>query len=249
MKISFMFERCIAVGVLIMLWASAVLANISVVLYDNFDDGTYNGWSVTYSPHPAYPTYSTYPPDIVSSPQGYALRGISSGYHSNPASTFISTPFNVSNVGPLTLEMRAKSGPDWPNSIELVLFSGQDFYRVRDHGEANKQAVFGTYVNSIEYNYLHSIGDRAYEWHDFALSRDSAGWWSLKIDGTAEVADFYQDTQLTSFDFIGIQLLRNQSEIEWVRVSAEVVPVPGALLLGTVGLGVSSLLCRRHRRS
>jgi len=35
-----------------------------------------------------------------------------------------------------------------------------------------------------------------------------------------EEPDFYQDSQLTSFDEIGIVPLRNQSEIEWVRISA-----------------------------
>jgi len=67
-----------------------------------------------------------------------------------------------------------------------------------------------------------SIGNLAYEWHDFAWSRDSNGWWSLSIDGQIQAANFYQDNQLTSFDKVGLHILRNQSEIEWVRISGQI---------------------------
>lgn len=61
-------------------------------------------------------------------------------------------------------------------------------------------------------------------WHDFAWTRDVDGWWSLSIDGQEVWHNFCQDNRLTSFDPIGIHVLRNQSEIEWVRISVSEPP-------------------------
>jgi len=65
-------------------------------------------------------------------------------------------------------------------------------------------------------------------WHDFAWCRDADGWWSLSIDGAVVWEDFARDSQLTSFDTISLHILRDQSEIEWVRIST---PTPSYLNL------------------
>jgi hypothetical protein len=130
---------------------------------------------------------------------------------------------SLSNVGELAIEFRAKSGPQWPNQAQLWLVSGKNIYIVHDYGESNKRADWLISVNGqTQYEFNYSIGNLAYEWHDFAWSRDGNGWWSLSIDGQIQAADFYQDNQLTSFDKVGMHIVRNQSEIEWVRISGQI---------------------------
>lgn len=180
------------------------------LFYDDFDDGNYNGWSAT--DRTGAPATA---PDIVSSPEGFSLRGVGSGYSNDPGlNVWLSQPLVISNVGELKIEMRAISGPQWPNTIQVYLCDGDDFYRGFDYGEGNKLARFDSYIDGTEVVNTYSIGDRAYEWHDFAWTRDIDGWWSLSIDGVVEDPDFYQNNELTSFDRVALHILRNQSEVE-----------------------------------
>jgi len=188
----------------------------SVLLFDDFDDGDFNGWSVT---HPATGEPTT-PPDVVSSPEGYSLRGVGSGYSQDPGlNVWLTYPLLISNAGELKMEMRAKSGPQWPNSASLFLPSGHGrLYYVTVSGEAHQYAQFAYAINGDEQLYPHSISASA--WHDLAWTRDADGWWSLSIDSQEVWHNFCQDNRLTSFDRMGIEVLRNQSEIEWVRISS-----------------------------
>ena len=217
------------------------MAYMSELFYDDFDDGNYDGWSLT-NPYSGNPSN---PPVVVFSPEGYSLGGVGSGYGGDGGlNVFITHPLSLNNIGELSIEMRAKSGTQWPNSVTTSLHGEGNWYRGMDYGESNQKADFGSYVNGVEYMYRHPIN--ASPWRDFAWTRDADGWWSLSIDGLVEAANFRQDNQLTSFDRIGIELLRNQSEIEWVRISGNVVPVPGAFLLGSIGVGFVSWLRRRR---
>jgi hypothetical protein len=208
---------CLALVAFILLSPSISWGDWSVLLFDDFDDGNYNGWSAT---HPVSGDPVT-PPDVVSSPEGYSLRGVGSGYSQDPGlNVWLTYPLLISNAGELKIEMRAKSGPQWPNSAQVRLFNGGDYYSFVDYGESNQWAQFHTFINSQNYWYNHSIN--ANVWHDFAWTRDADGWWSLSIDGQVEAPNFHQDNQLTSFEPIGIHVLRNQSEIEWVRISGGV---------------------------
>lgn len=85
------------------------------------------------------------------------------------------------------------------------------------------------------------------DWHDYSWARDADGWWSLSIDDILMSENFYQDNQLTSFTTINLWLTRDQSEIEWVRISGNVVPVPGAFLLGSIGVGFAGWMFRRKK--
>ena len=212
-----------------LVWATLYLvcpgmswASLPVLFYDNFDDGNFDGWS------PTYPTTGdpATPPDVASSPEGYSLRGVGSGYYppDDPGLTvLLSHPVSLNNVGELSIELRAKSGSQWPNQAQVWLVSGNNIYIVHDYGESNKRADWLISVNGhTQYEFNCSIGNLAYEWHDFAWTRDGDGWWSLSIDGLIQAANFYQDNQLTSFDKVGMHIVRNQSEIEWVRISGQI---------------------------
>lgn len=189
---------------------------------DDFNDGNYDGWSPT---HPITGDPAT-PPDVVPSPQGYSLRGIGSGYSPDPGlNVWLTYPLQISNASELKVEMRAKSGPQWPNSAWVVLVSGDDSYSFGDYGEGNQWAQFTPNVGGVSEWYNYSIN--ANVWHDFAWTRDADGWWSLSIDANLVWEDFCRDNRLTSFDRIGVHILRNQSEIEWVRISGVcAIPVP-----------------------
>jgi N-acetylneuraminic acid mutarotase len=206
---------CLTLVAFILLCPSMSCGDWSVLFFDDFDDGNYNGWSVT---HPSSGEPTT-PPDVVSSPEGYSLRGVGSGYSQDPGqNVWLMYPLLISNIGELKIEMRAKSGPEWPNSAWVYLISGADHYAFGDYGEGNQYAEFFIRIDGVSEWYNYSIN--ANVWHDFAWTRDADGWWSLSIDGQVEAPNFHQDNQLTSFEPIGIQVFRNQSEIEWVRISS-----------------------------
>ncbi|MHC4707627.1 MAG: NHL repeat-containing protein, partial [Planctomycetota bacterium] len=192
----------------------------TVVFFDNFDDGGFDGWTAE---QPV--GIPANPPDIVDSPEGKALRGVGSGYSQAPGlNVFLAHPFSVTNVGEMKIEMRAKSGPQWPNQVQVYVVSGSDYYGVRDYGEQGENETADWYC-TLGGEYRKHIGPQAFEWHNFAWTRDTDGWWSLSIDNVVVWDKFVQDTHLTSFDKIGIQLLRNQSEIEWVRISFVIEPI------------------------
>jgi hypothetical protein len=187
-------------------------------VYDNFDDGNYNGWVVTNPPD--VPDVTFIGPDIVTSPEGYALRGIGSGNGADPGLyVFLAKPFVAGKIGPVKLEMRALSGKEVPNAASLSLYSGiLGWYEGSLHGDALQPAQFGVVIPPAAEYFTHPIN--AGVWHDFAWSRSADGWWSLRIDGDEVAHNFHQDSQLTSFSQVGLGLLRDQTQVEWVRVSA-----------------------------
>lgn len=81
----------------------ALRADLTELFYDDFDDGDFIGWSAV---HPVTGNPMT-APDIVTSPQGYSLRGVGSGY-TGASETSLSQDFSVSNVGELEIEVRSK---------------------------------------------------------------------------------------------------------------------------------------------
>ena len=234
-----LFIACLAFALVGSLGSSIAWANLPVVFEDNFDDGNIDGWSGWHPVDGPRPL-----PDVNPSPEGYAVWGVGSGGGSDPGlSVFITHPVSFDATGGLKIEMRAKSGSQSPNVAQLHLWSGYDIYAVYDWGEGNKRADWVAVVDGVEGSYRHSIGNMAYEWHDYAWTRDAAGWWSLSIDeGLVDVPNFYQDSQLNTFDNVSIHVLRDQSAIEWVRISA--IPEPSSLVLL---LTLGTLAIRRRR--
>jgi len=198
-----------------------------ILFYDDFDDGNYDGWTAS---SPIGPVVQT-GPDVVASPEGWALRGVGSGYTDDAGlRCSVTHPLSLSNIGALKFEMRAKSGPQWPNSPAMYLLDGTDYYGGQDYGESNRRMDLYVNISGGNLTYMHGIGNRAYEWHDFAWTRNADGQWSMSVDGVVEAPNVTQNNVLTSFDNLTLHILRNQSEIEWVRISGD--PVTGPALPG-----------------
>jgi len=207
---------------------SRARADLPVLFFDDFDDGNYSGWTVTDIRGAA----DVRAPDVVASPEGYSVRGTGSGYQPD-WSCYLARPISLPNAREISIEVRARSGPAWPNAASACLFDGQDSYQGMVYGESNRKADFLVYVGPGEYVYRHDIGDRAYDWHTYAWTRDSEGWWSLSIDGVVEAADFRQNLEITSLDHVELVLHRDQSEIEWVRISGVAEPTEGWIAFGS----------------
>jgi len=216
------FNIGLVLAVLTLLCPAISWGDWVTVLFDDFDDGDYSGWSVTFpGTHPASP------PDIVPSPEGYSLRGVGSGYSMDPGlHARISKPIALTSAMEIQVEFRAKSGPQWPNVAKVYLFSGEDFYCLFDQGESQQAAFFMTYLHPGPGEYSSFVSITANDWHDFSWIRDTNGWWSLSIDNTEVAHNLLQDDRLLSFDLFGVEVLRNQTEIEWVRVSIPEPAVP-----------------------
>jgi len=190
-------------------------SQFEAVLYDSFDDGDYTGWSTE-----AVLGYSKHPPEVVPSPEGYSLRGTGKGYVPD-WSCVLSRRLDLRNAVEISLEMRARSGPELPNEASVYLISGQDSYKFTDYGEGHKSALLVSQVDYEEDKSEFPIGQEAFQWHTLCWKRNEAGWWSLSIDGDVRAEHLKRDTQLVDFDYIQIQLHRDQSEIEWLRVCAK----------------------------
>ena len=192
-------------------------AGLRVLLFEDFDDGDFDGWFVQ---HPYSPSARSLTPNIVSSPEGYSIRGVGSGYSSSGEAAYLTRRVTMNNIGELVVEMRAKSGPSWPNMATIWLLNGKQWYKTMDYGERSKAAVLQVNLGAGEQDPgRYSIGRRAYEWHTFSWHRDATGWWSFSLDGQVKSKRFWHDTTLDSFNKVTLEVTRKQSEIEWVRIS------------------------------
>ncbi len=100
MKSSGIFKVATLVAILSVLCPTMGLGELSVALYDNFDDGNYDGWTV--GNHCLSPI--VIPPSVVSSPQGSAIAGIW------PQVAAITHGLSVTDAMEVSFEMRATSG-------------------------------------------------------------------------------------------------------------------------------------------
>ncbi|MBU0718553.1 MAG: hypothetical protein KJ749_09920 [Planctomycetes bacterium] len=138
-----------------------------VVLYDDFDDENWDGWSV-YNPYGE--PGDTLTTVLVPSPEGWAVRGVGSGYGS-PEAAYLVHPLALSGVVELSIEMRARSGSSHPTHSTIALFSGADYNAGYDYGEFSL-ARFQVRYDGIESVLLDYSLSAAHDWHDFKWSRD-----------------------------------------------------------------------------
>jgi hypothetical protein len=135
----------------------------------------------------------------------------------------------------------ARSSGSSPNNVNIGLLNGMDYYN--GHAWANTDVHWIKKIGSDFENL--DIGDYTGvgSWHTYAWWRDDNGWWSFSVDGGTEmlVSNFAQDQQLTSFDKVVLDVVRDGSYIDWVKVYT---PEPSSLCLLAVG---ALAVCRRQR--
>ena len=100
------FSKCFKIHLALVVFTLYLCPSLSwgvwtEVFFDNFDDGNYNGWSVIY-PQTGDPAEA---PDVVSSPEGYLIRGVGNGYSGPGLNVYISQPLSISNSSELKIEM------------------------------------------------------------------------------------------------------------------------------------------------
>ena len=184
-------------------------------LFEGFGGGAFADW-VVQDPFTSEATAAA--PDVVASPTDYAVRGTGQGAPPDVENWLVHA-VDMPNVDELVIELRARSGADEANSVSLFLIDGEDAYRFGITGGSEDQTQWGATVARAEQAHEHDLDGRAGEWHDYRWTRDADGWWSLAVDDRVELPNFAQDLQLKCFDTVAVQLCRDQSEIEWLRVS------------------------------
>lgn len=224
------FKMVLLLLAVVCLFQNTCQAQFVEVLYDNFDDGNYDGWSV----FNYISSEAIQPPPMVPSPEGYAVGGLG-GYGS--LICVISQPIDLQDATEICIEVRAKSARRMPCHPTVFLGNGYIYtsnaYYVRDYGEYRPEAQWFWFTHpepgqpQIEEGYwIYPAGGIPYDWHTFKWCRDADGWWSLEIyadDGSPPVvaiANFAQDLQITSFEWVQIVCFGDQSAVEWVRISA-----------------------------
>lgn len=213
---------------------------LQTILYDDFQNGNFSSWTVG-SPNSFSGT--TVAPAVVPSDQDYAIAGVGPA---NPSgSLYIPLAFTSME---LSISFRAKSAAGWPNHADIILYNTQILetngfanYRLMDYGENDRLDLWRN--NGYNETTLYALGGQSHAWHVYTASRDAQGWWSLSIDGQVQYPNVVQDGRWTSFEGICVDVASFGSQIDWVSVQA--VPVPGALLLGALGLSMAGWRLRR----
>lgn len=80
-------------------------------------------------------------------------------------------------------------------------------------------------------------------YHTIGASRDNAGNWTMTFDGNSVGTAF--DSQWIDFSSVYLGINTRGGYITEVNFSTEAIPVPGAVLLGILGLGAAGLKLRK----
>ena len=204
-------------------------------------DGVADGWVVGDDPYHE-PDIPFNIPVLEGSGGDYVVRGVGSG-GTEPVNSWLWHPLPLTDVGAVKFEFRAMTSGYSPNNVNIGLLDGMDYYN--GHVWATDDVHW---IKKIESDYLNlEIDDYEdhNEWHVYAWWRDHDGWWSFSVDG--EVLEgynfdhYYQDMQLTSFDKVALDPVRDGSYIDWVKVYT---PEPATLSL----LALGGMCVTRRRR-
>ncbi|MCY2953596.1 MAG: hypothetical protein NTU53_16695, partial [Planctomycetota bacterium] len=190
--------------------------------FDDFDDGNAEGWTAV--------NQAGVRPGVVGSPEGYALRGVGKG-EGGAVTERLVRRLGLANATEVSVEMRARAGAGAGNVAEVFLLAGTSVaegmhYWMWDRGESAMNADW--IVGNYDYVYNYEMGDMAYGWHDYKWWRDGQGWWSFSIDGELKGNRVRGDVQWISFENLAVGVGRDESEIEWVKVTAIADP-PAAM--------------------
>jgi len=249
------------------------MADPPVVFYDDFEDNDVSDWSIGPLESDNLPGY--YDPVYPDVHDGQ-IWGKGSGY-SYPLYTWMVKPVEFNARGGLSLEVVGHSGTPWPNQANVFLladswpregyvytgggqFNGEvvdagfEGYRFMVYGESNQRIalmkyyyVGDTMTDEVLFSWSHNVvADQTYR-----LRRDGLGNWSLSY-GNADGSNMQvaaigsvPDSTFNNFGHVGVYMLRNQSALDYVEVSA--IPVPGAAILGMIGIGMVGAFTRKRR--
>lgn len=193
------------------------------VFYDDFDDGIADGWTALDA--------GGLLPTVVRSPEGFALRGSGHG-DGTPFTERLLRRLPVANAVEISVEYRAKAGPGAGNVAEALILEGNSIdegvhYWMWARGASSMTADW--IVGDYGYVYNHDLGEMVHEWHDYRWSRDASGFWTFSIDGQIAATRFRRDLQISNFETLVLGVGRDESEIEWIRVTGRCDPPPPAV--------------------
>jgi len=87
------------------------------------------------------------------------------------------------------------------------------------------------------------VGSAIHDEHWYAVGRDYGGYWYVNMDGIPLAPDFaHPDLTYSTFSHIGVHFNSEESELNYLAVTA--IPEPTTLAL----LGLGGLLALRRRR-
>ncbi|MBI1969584.1 hypothetical protein HYS48_02725 [Candidatus Woesearchaeota archaeon] len=197
-----------------------VLSAHSKLLYDDFDDNDLHDWNLDTELCGGFecekPTVS----------EG-VISGKYNGYSVDPYTNWMIKPFGLRSAS-FSLEVRAVSGAEWPNTVHIHLLTS-DYQRAQDkgyrfvvYGESGRSETerLELWRNNTVLG-AYSIGASIHEFHTYKLSRGATGNWRLWVDGKEKSPSFSPDLTYSTFGFVAINLHRNQSAVDWIRLGAE----------------------------
>jgi hypothetical protein len=165
---------------------------------------------------------------------GGIVSGCSSGYGHDPQlfePTTIHRELAIDGRQGFTVEFRAISAADWPNSVTVYLLADwqrgrkrQKYYGFQVYGESSNHTIdiMSTALDSLsDLMYRYKAGTLVNAWHTYTFCRLADGTFELLVDGE-KVEGFKPgaDREYNHFNRIAVSTLRKGSKIDWVRVKA-----------------------------
>jgi hypothetical protein len=219
--------------------AGSPMSGLTPVFVDSWIDGDWYDWSVS----SAY-SETLVGPDVVTGGEDNVLRGVGQGYQppDDPGLRCgISHVLSLQDAQRVRVEYRARSGVQWPNNVIATLTNSdgeRSMFRLMGestHYSAQTLNLGWWSVGEENDHWLDPpvyIGDAAEEFHTYAWERDDVGWWFIYMDNVLVRRISPGHGVITNFDAIEVRPLRNQTEIDWVRVSIDVQSGPCTLQEG-----------------